>query len=138
MVNVEAALASAMSRLEAKLDLMLADAWVRPRIPSQPRGPGEEDLASFEKELERRKTARKVHHNDGFRRMYMMEPTRTKEAWLPSEAFSSIVLNSKRTRLRNLFSGFAVSDHSCLRTRITLTEEVARDCRTERRESHRR
>ncbi|CAE7031017.1 GIP [Symbiodinium sp. CCMP2456] len=81
MVNVEAALASAMSRLEVKLDLMLADDWVRPKVPSQPRDPGagEEDLASFDKELERRKNARKVHHNDGFRRMYMMEPTRTKD-----------------------------------------------------------
>eukprot|EP00439_Symbiodinium_sp_Y106_P031895 s2259_g3.t2 len=81
MVNVEAALASAMSRLEAKLDLMLADAWVRPKMSWQPHEPGvgEEDLASFDKELERRKNARKLHHNDGFRRMYMMEPTRTKD-----------------------------------------------------------
>ena len=98
MVNVEAALASAMSRLEAKLDLMLADAWVRPKMSWQPHEPGvgEEDLASFDKELERRKNARKLHHNDGFRRMYMMEPTRTKEAWLLSGTSSFIFLNRGR------------------------------------------
>lgn len=113
MVNVEAALASAMSRLEAKLDLMLADAWVRPRIPSQPRGPGEEDLASFEKELERRKTARKVHHNDGFRRMYMMEPTRTKDEDHPHRRGSARLSHREErvaSSLNNQDSPFSFGD----------------------------
>ncbi|OLQ04889.1 Sodium channel protein type 11 subunit alpha [Symbiodinium microadriaticum] len=67
----EALLDAAMSRLEAKLDLLLAESRARPRDALHP-GVGSEEMGIFAKERkQRKKGGKKMLHPEAFRSMYM-------------------------------------------------------------------
>jgi len=67
----EALLDAAMSRLEAKLDLLLAESRARPRDALHP-GVGSEEMGIFARERkQRKKGGKKMLHPEAFRSMYM-------------------------------------------------------------------